>query len=85
MHESRVVSFSQKVLAESGAWCIFTAFWGEQQAVAAIVAAACIFCEILRVRRSVCGPSYEWEGQPPFRFGTSKDAQSRTVEFGQGF
>ena len=44
MHESLVVSFSQKALVESGAWCIFTAFWGEQQAVAAIVAAACIFC-----------------------------------------
>ena len=39
---------SQKVLAEFGAWCIFTAFWGEQQAVAAIVAAACISFEIVR-------------------------------------
>ena len=51
-------SFRRKFLREFGAWCIFTAFWGEQQAVAAIVAAACISFEIERKSASVCGPQY---------------------------
>jgi hypothetical protein len=32
---------------------MFTAFWGEQQAAVAIVAAACIFCTMAGLRLTV--------------------------------
>jgi hypothetical protein len=60
---------SQKVLAEIRAWCIFTAFWGEQQAVAAIVAAACIFFKIVRSSARLVGLSARNERlRLPFQF-----------------
>ena len=38
-------------LAQLGKYSIFTAFWGEQQVAAAIVAAVCIFLRACRLQQ----------------------------------